>query len=435
MKTIRFVFVLLLVSAKTMGQGKERFVTYDVDNFWHAYDKIVTTKDSAQQYTYLNTLFIQRGSPGLKSLMQAWNYTARSYIQAIIHYPLFWQSVRKNTRRAATLARKADAKVKKLQQLYPDLKPATTYFTVGALRTGGTSMGDMVLMGSELALANHTTTTAEFGPELAHLKESFKTKTDDVVLFTVIHEYIHTQQKTTLGNALLAQSVLEGMAEFLAVTATGQRSTLPAIAYGPAHAAGIQQRFAAHLFNPFTEFWLYSNEKNEFDVRDLGYYVGYALCEGYYRRAADKKRAIKTMIELDYNNEAALCAWVDQAGYFPRSTAQLKNDFQARRPRVLRVARAENAAQFATPGLSTVTLTFSSPMDPQYHNFELGPLGAAHLMRVKKFVGFSEDCTSAAFQVELQPNRQYQLLVGEGFRSWDGRSLQPFLIDFTTGAK
>jgi hypothetical protein len=435
MKTINLVFVLLLVFAKTRGQGQEQFVTYDIDNFWQAYDKIVTTKDSAQQYSYLNTLFIHPGSLGLKAIMQARNYTAQSYIEVINRYPLFWQSIRKNTRRAKTLARKADAQVTKVKQLYPDWKPATTYFTVGALRTGGTSMGNMVLMGSEIALANHTTTTSEFGPDFAHLKEHLKTKTDDIVLFTTVHEYIHTQQKTTLGNTLLAQCVLEGVAEFLAVTTTGQRSTLPAIQYGPAHAAVIQKQFAAHLFNPFTGFWLYSNEPNEFDVRDLGYYVGYAICEGYYQRAADKKRAIKTMIELDYNNEATLCAFVDQAGYFPQSTAQLKNDFQASRPRILRFTRVENATPLAEPRLSTITLTFSSPMDPQHRNFELGPLRMTHLMRVKKFIGFSQDYTSAAFQVELQPNRQYQLLVSEGFRSRDGRSLQPFLIDFTTGAR
>lgn len=432
MKTLLLVFALLLGFAETRGQSKEKIVTYDIANFWRAYDKIVATKDTAQQYAYLNTLFLQPGSPGLKAIMQARDYTARSYVQAINRYPQFWQSIRKNTSRAATLARRAETGVNKLRQLYPELKPATIYFTVGALRTGGTSLGDMVLMGSEIALANHTTTTSEFGPEWAQLAEHLKTLNDDAVLFTIVHEYIHTQQKTTLGNTLLAQSVLEGVAEFVTVTTTSQRSTLPAIAYGAAHTAAVQQRFASHMFNSFTGFWLYSSEKNEFNTRDLGYYVGYAICEKYYQQAPDKKQAIKTMIELDYNNEAALCAFVDQAGYFSQPTTQLQKEYQAGRPRILRFVRKASPAQSTTPGLATITLTFSSPMDPRYRNFDLGPLGTDHLMRVKKFIGFSEDFTSATFEVELQPNRQYQLVVNEGFRSQDGRSLQPFLIDLKT---
>lgn len=435
-QTIRRVLLLLLwlVATPSRGQSHASVVTADIDRFWQAYDRIVTTKDSAQQYAYLNTLFLQPGSAGLQALLQARNYSARSYVEAINQYPLFWQSVRQNTARAPSLARKAAAQVRKLRRLYPDLRPATTYFTVGAFRTGGTAAGNMVLLGSELALADRTTNTTEFGPDLAPLASHIATKTDADVLFTVVHEYVHTQQKTTLGHTLLAQCVLEGVAEFVAVTATGHRSTLPALAYGAANAAQVKQRFAAHLLNPSPGFWLYSNEQNEFGMRDLGYYVGYALCQAYYERAADKQQAVKTMIELDYNDEAALLAFVDRAGYFPQASAQLKAGFEAGRPRVLEFARGAGPAAPTTSGRSTITLTFSSPMDPQHRNFELGPLGADHLLRVQRFLGFSADGTSATVEVVVQPNRHHQLLVGDGFRSRDGRSLQPFLIDFTSAA-
>ncbi|OON69848.1 hypothetical protein B0919_06870 [Hymenobacter sp. CRA2] len=432
---MRLVLLLLLGWAEVRGQAKSQFVTSDIDHFWQAYDKITATQDSAQQYAYLNSLFIQRGSPGLKALMEVRDYTAQSYLEAIRRYPRFWQAMRQNTGRANQLARQAGREIRKLQRLYPEARPATVYFTVGALRSGGTSQGRMVLVGSETALATPATPTTEFGPELAHLPAHFKTKTDADVLFTVVHEYVHTQQKTTVGTTLLAQSVLEGVAEFAAVTATGQPSTLPAMHYGRAHADAIRQRFAGHMFNPFAGFWLYSNAPNEFDnSRDLGYYVGYAICELYYQRAADKQAALKAMIELDYNDEAALRAFVDQAGYFAQPTAQLYDAFQASRPRVLRFARAAGPA--AGAGTATLTLTFSSPMDPAYRNFELGPLGRDHLMRIKKLLGFSDDYTSATFEIDApQPNRRYQLVVGEGFRSRDGRPLQPFLIDFSTDAK
>src|SRR6202011_5457692 len=31
---------------------------------------------------------------------------------------------------------------------------------------------------------------------------------------------------------------------------------------------------------------------------DLGYYIGYKICEAYYRQAADKKAAIKAILEI-----------------------------------------------------------------------------------------------------------------------------------------
>jgi hypothetical protein len=55
-------------------------------------DKITETKDSVQRYDYLNTLFIDPGTPGLKAVMKARAYTAKSYIDAINQYPEFWNS-------------------------------------------------------------------------------------------------------------------------------------------------------------------------------------------------------------------------------------------------------------------------------------------------------------------------------------------------------
>ncbi|MNN04245.1 hypothetical protein D3C81_1169660 [compost metagenome] len=50
-------------------------------------------------------------------------------------------------------------------------------------------------------------------------------------------------------------------------------------------------------------------------MRDLGYYVGYAITRGYYDHALDKTAALKTMIELDYSDPAAVQAFVDASGY------------------------------------------------------------------------------------------------------------------------
>jgi hypothetical protein len=138
------------------------------------YDKIITTKDSTQQYAALHQLFIARGTPGLRAIMEAREYTEKSYIDVINNYPLFWNSVRANTLKAGAFADSIAANVSKLKVLYPVLKPAKIYFTIGALRIGGTTMKDMVLIGSEIAMGDEHTVTSEFPPAFAGVKPYFK---------------------------------------------------------------------------------------------------------------------------------------------------------------------------------------------------------------------------------------------------------------------
>jgi hypothetical protein len=426
-------FCLLIISAFAQ-QINHDFVTADIDNFWAAYDKISATKDSAAQYGYINQLFIDRGTPGLKAIMQARRYTAKSYIDAINSYPLFWNSIRGNTLKARSYADEIAVNVMKLKKLYPELKPAKIYFTIGALRTGGTTLSDKVLIGSEIALGDEHTITTELPQSFDNVKQYFKTNPTKIIAFSNVHEYVHTQQKTTVCNYLLGQSVMEGVAEFMAVKATGKASTAPAIAYGPTHSQRIKEVFAKQMFNTSEGFWLYSNDTNEFGVRDLGYYVGYAICESYYNKAADKKLAIKQMITLDYDNGAALAAFVDQSGYFSKPVMVFKNKFEKARPTVTGIKQFKNPGTDVSVGINEITIAFSEEMNKFNRNFELGPLGKDNLLKIKAIKGFADDGRSITVTAELKPGQHYQIMVGAGFKSKNGAPLTPYLIDFTTAA-
>ena len=65
---------------------KQKILTTDIQNFWKAYDKIVTTRDSTLQYKYLNQFYINKRSRGLKKIMTLKNYTPKKYIDAINQY-------------------------------------------------------------------------------------------------------------------------------------------------------------------------------------------------------------------------------------------------------------------------------------------------------------------------------------------------------------
>jgi hypothetical protein len=434
MKSILTIICILLSINLSQGQNSI-IVTTDINNFWNAYDHINSTTDTGKHYEYINELFLNKGTPGLKALMNVRNYTAKSYLDAIHQYPLFWRSIRANTLKAPKFATGIRRGITQLKNLYPELRPATIYFTIGALRTSGTTQKDQILIGSELALTDQTSNTTEFSENLGHLKSFFESKPIQSVVFLNVHELVHTQQKTTIGNSLLAQCLLEGVAEFLAIHATGQASSTPALTYGPTHDQRIRAVFKNHMFSASNRFWLYSNRTSEFGVRDLGYYVGYAICQQYYLKSVNKRQAIKTMIELDYNDEQALNRFVDQSGYFQLPVHTLHTFYEKDRPKVTKVVEIENLAADVDPGTRVITIEFSSPMNTSVRGFEFGPLGEAAALRVKRFIAFSEDGKSIKVEVEMKPSQQHQLLISDRFEDKEGRSLIPYLIDFTTKAR
>jgi hypothetical protein len=411
--------------------GSGSLITTDIDQFWQAYDQITATKDSTQQYNYINQLFINKGTPGLKAIMQVRNYTSKSYIDAINQYPHFWQSLRPNTYKANEYAADIVKNIAKLKVLYPALKPANIYFTIGAFKTGGTTQDDMVLIGSEISMADSKTDTRELVKSKPGLAAFIKTNPIKLLVFNNVHEYVHTQQKTTVGDNLLAQCVLEGVAEFMAEKATGKASTLPAIIFGKQNPGRVKKVFVSQMFNTSNGYWLYDDTENEFGLRDMGYYVGYAICSKYYAKAQNKASAIKQMIELDYNNQTALTNFVNQSGYLTSPVKDYQEAYNNSRPFVTGLSEI-NGVQLVSTQTTILTINFSAPMDKHYRNFELGPLGKDNLLRLKRFISFSEDGKSASFEVELQPSRHYQLLVGSGFRNMQGVNLKPYLIDFKT---
>jgi len=186
------------------------------------------------------------------------------------------------------------------------------------------------------------------------------------------------------------------------------------------------------MFFEDSGFWLYSNADNEFKMRDLGYYVGYEICKKYYQNAKDKNLAISEMITLDYNNPSALHHFVDRSGYFEKPVSKFYRQYDKSRPTVTGIKEFKNGSKKVDSGLSQITIKFADKMDKRHRNFELGPLGETHILKIKEFKGFSADGYSASFDVVLKPNHKYQLMVGSGFRNENGIPLKPYLIEFTT---
>jgi len=135
------IIILSLTTASFAQKFKQVFVSTDITNFWTAYDRIITTKDSAKQYNLLKALYFEKGTIGLKSLIEVRNYSEKEFIDWITKNPKFWNSIRPNTLKVKSLYPKINTNIQKLKTAYPELKPATIYFAIGAFRTGGLFKG------------------------------------------------------------------------------------------------------------------------------------------------------------------------------------------------------------------------------------------------------------------------------------------------------
>lgn len=430
------LLALALIQCKNSNSTTQQVVTTDIHNFWEAYDLITATSDSATQYQYLDSLFIQKGTPGLVGVMQARNYSPQEYLHAINHYPKFWASIRPNMQLADELSGELQGGIEKFREIYPDLKPAKIYFTVGAFRTGGTTIDSTVMIGSEISLADSSTVTSEFPENLAHLKTHFATNPNKHLVFLNVHEYVHTQQNPRVFN-ILSLTLYEGVAEFVAHKALGIPSPIPQIEFGKKHAQRIREVYETEMFyNNLLYKWLDGSAPNEFGMRDLGYYVGYQICENYYEQAANKAQAIKTMIELDYTDEAAVDDFITKSGYFSATLDELYQNFEAKRPTVTGIQQFENHSTNVSPSINEITVNFSEPLNGHHTGVDFGDLGQdAFPKGDPQARSWGTDNLSWTLPVELEPNRQYQILISNNFRTTQDVPLKAYLIEFTTAAE
>ncbi|PQJ82141.1 hypothetical protein [Polaribacter glomeratus] len=176
--------------------------------------------------------------------------------------------------------------------------------------------------------------------------------------------------------------------------------------------------------------WMW-NENNQFNTRDLIYFIGYRIAKKNYNMSLDKKAAIKEMIELDYNNESQIEKFVNNAGYFSDTLENLYQKFEAKRPMVTAIKQFKNDSQTVSSKTTEITLVFSKKMDIRIKSSGFGELGKEHFPTLIG-VNFSKDGLSIPYKITLKPNKRYQILLENGCRTEDEIPLNPFLIDFKT---
>lgn len=426
-KTI--ILVVYCITYQITSAQNTNFISADIERFWEAFDKIKNTTDSIDQIKIIQTNYIDKASEGLKDLIAVRNYSAAEYVNAIKLYPNFWTSMRKNSIDTKILEPAIETDIAKLKAIYPSLNMPNYYFLIGALRTNGTINNQNVLIGCELALADESTVITEFPEFRQHYFKTNHPKKNLALL--CVHETIHTQQKEPVDN-LLSYCIYEGVAEYLSCLATGKKSNTPAIAFGKANYEKVIKKFKEDIFFYRLSDWLWGENGNELVMRDLGYYIGYEISERYYTAASNKSQAIYDLINLDYTNEKAVEAIVDNARIFDVPLSKMWDDYNALRPIVSNINPLNKEINTIPSGIIKLSITFSEAMDTTYRGFDYGPLGADYIYEFKKVIGWSNNDKTFTIEVNTLPKRKYQTYITTNFRNKKGIRLKPYLIEFDT---
>ncbi|MGB4774255.1 MAG: DUF2268 domain-containing putative Zn-dependent protease [Daejeonella sp.] len=316
--TSAVIIVLLCITSFSCKKDKpasasveQKVFTNDIDNFWIAYDNIKKTDDNTEQLSLINSLYIEKGTEGLRAFIKERDLSAELWVNLINTYPKFWNSIRANTLSIKAKAKEIDLNILKFKTIYPELKEGKIYFTIGGLTSGGTISDNLVLIGTEVVTGNPTTDVSEFPDEW--LGKIFKNQNPDNIISVSIHEYVHTQQKGDISS-LLGAVINEGSCDFIAELVTGKPLQTSYMQYGKDHEEELKEKFEQEMFTDAIDNWLFNGSKVEY--ADLGYFMGYQICKSYYQNSTNKKEAIKQIIELDYSDNNAVEDFLAQSKYY-----------------------------------------------------------------------------------------------------------------------
>jgi Predicted Zn-dependent protease len=272
--------------------GNMQIITGDIDNFWKVFDKM----DKPKADSIIMKEYILKGSQGLRTFFEnRMNSRPTAILDMMRKKKKYLQDIRPVSLSLYKYRSGLTAAAKKLKELYPPAIFPPTYFTIGIFSAFGTSDGGAgQLIGAEfLCDTNHINTTELNGWERSVITDSSR------VSGIVIHELMHIQQKYSSIKTLLDKALNEGAADFVSQLVLNNNLNSRIHEYGNAHEAELWQRFSKEMDKDDVSYWLYNGfDANRKVPADLGYYMGYKICERYYDNAVNKKQAIKDILEI-----------------------------------------------------------------------------------------------------------------------------------------
>ncbi len=310
MKIVSILFCLIFWACSGTKQNfdsidfktadKVSLITTDIDNFWKAFEACQNMPAIVQEKIF-DSVYIKNASKCLKEIITINNLTARGFVNQINSEREYFLKCRSVTKKIRSYEDEIIRYLKKLKTIYPAAKYCDIYFMFTQFYTGGQSKNSGIAIGMDFWSLPDSTAIEFKNPLFSELIRRI-----DVIPVTILHELIHRNQSIKNSGSLLDKCLIEGGADFIAylVTKKLNNPTMHAIANAREHDLWV--RFKKDMMENNSTYWLYNNYDSS-RPRDLGYWMGFKICENYYNTAHDKTRAVYEIINID-NSSVFLAA-------------------------------------------------------------------------------------------------------------------------------
>jgi hypothetical protein len=235
--------------------------------------------------------------------MRTRGLTAAQLANVVADYPTYYAALRPVSA-SITLSDPVFAEVRanyaRIQQLYPAsyFPPVTLLF--GRFSAGGTAGVGGIMISMEFYGADANAPLGELDAVLRDNQRSLREDFPPVVA----HEHAHILQFAAGnpgmdgGATLLARALTEGGADFVGELSSGRASLRRKYEAWRPREQEFWTEFRREMHGTDIRRWLYNQANGTVAwPGDLGYFIGYRICELYYARASNKTVALRELIE------------------------------------------------------------------------------------------------------------------------------------------
>ena len=108
---------------------------------------------------------------------------------------------------------------------------------------------------------------------------------------------MHVQQSNNY-NTVLGNAIFEGAADFISELICGAHINQFIHDLADPQEEQIWKQFKQEMYGNNYSNWIGNGGDENIEIPDLGYYIGYKICESYYDSIEDKKRAVRDILTI-----------------------------------------------------------------------------------------------------------------------------------------
>lgn len=274
------------IHAQAQSELNHVIVDYDIDNFWKAFDTLLSDTTKNPFVDYLN-----KGSVGLADFIPGRIKSATRLKSHVIKRAEFYKNIRSGVYGYKNHIDKIDHIYRRLHKILPQAVLPKVYFVIGRENSGGTATSSGII----IALENFCYSESEKSP---HGLISTMANTVDVIA----HELVHYNQKTNGEVNLLNQCLTEGSADYIAEILVSDLNLDRPLwkdrnAYGKKNECSLWNEFIKSKDNTNYGSWLYADTDQA--PSDMGYWIGYTVCEAFFKENKADKNIYNRLLEIN----------------------------------------------------------------------------------------------------------------------------------------